>query len=175
MNRTRVPGIHQPMWPFYPDLLERPVPRYTSFPTAAAFSDAVGEADLNSGLRALTGEVSLYLHIPYCEQICWYCGCNTGAANRAQRLSGYLDALHREIALIGARFNRQVAVRRVAFGGGSPNAITPTDFLRLLDALTRSCQSDANSSPLDGVCALAGGLQAASCCHPANAAERRSL
>lgn len=136
MNAVCMPDMKDSMWPFYPELLERPVPRYTSFPTATSFSDAVGPADLDAELRALSGEVSLYLHIPFCEQICWYCGCNTGAANKAQRLSGYLDALHHEIALVGARFDRRVSVRRVAFGGGSPNAIAPTDFVRLLDALT---------------------------------------
>jgi oxygen-independent coproporphyrinogen III oxidase len=129
-------GPHGMSWPYYPELLERPVPRYTSFPTAAEFSAAIGATDLDLELRALTGDVSLYLHIPYCQQICWYCGCNTGTANRAQRLANYLDALHREIALVGARLDGRVAVRRVAFGGGSPNAIAPTDFVRLLDALT---------------------------------------
>lgn len=124
------------MWPYYPELLDVPVPRYTSFPTAAEFGDKVGAAEADAALRALSGDVSLYVHIPFCEQICWYCGCNTGAANRRQRLSSYLDALHREIAITGARLGDGVRVRRIAFGGGSPNAIAPTDFVRLLDALT---------------------------------------
>ena len=124
------------MWPYYPELLARPVPRYTSFPTAAEFTPAVGGADHDAALRGLSGDVSLYLHVPFCEKICWYCGCNTGAANKHQRLAAYLDALHHEIALAGARLDNAVRVRRVAFGGGSPNAIAPTDFVRLVDALT---------------------------------------
>ncbi|MEQ1498587.1 MAG: oxygen-independent coproporphyrinogen III oxidase [Novosphingobium sp.] len=124
------------MWNYYPDLLARPVPRYTSFPTAAEFRPDLGSGDLDAALRRATGDVSLYLHIPFCEQICWYCGCNTAANNKAHRLSSYLDALHREIALSGVRLEQSVAVRRVAFGGGSPNAIAPTDFVRLIDALT---------------------------------------
>lgn len=124
------------MWTYYPDLLERPVPRYTSFPTAAEFGPGVGPDDLDAALRAAQGDVSLYLHIPFCEKICWYCGCNTGAANRTHRLASYLDALHREIAIVGVRLEHSVGVRRVAFGGGSPNAISPTDFVRLIDALT---------------------------------------
>ncbi|MBX9644962.1 MAG: oxygen-independent coproporphyrinogen III oxidase [Novosphingobium sp.] len=124
------------MWTYYPELLERPVPRYTSFPTAAEFKDDIGAADADLALRGATGDISLYLHIPFCEKICWYCGCNTGAANKSQRLSNYLDSLHREIAIAGVRLNSSVAVRRVAFGGGSPNAISPIDFLRLADALT---------------------------------------
>lgn len=124
------------MWPYYPELLERPVPRYTSFPTAAEFAGAVGQAEFDAELADATGDVSLYLHIPFCEKICWYCGCNTGAANRTQRLSSYLEALHAEIALVGARLPKTARVRRIAFGGGSPNAIAPTDFVRLMDALT---------------------------------------
>ena len=125
-----------PMWPYHPDLLATPVPRYTSFPTAAEFGPGVGANDADHALRAVTGDVSLYVHIPFCEQICWYCGCNTGAANKAQRLHAYLDALHREIAITGARLANHAVVRRIAFGGGSPNAIAPTDFVRLVDALT---------------------------------------
>jgi oxygen-independent coproporphyrinogen-3 oxidase len=124
------------MWPYHPDLLAVPVPRYTSFPTAAEFGDGLTAGDADAALRGVSGDISLYVHIPFCEQICWYCGCNTGAANRRQRLASYLDALHREIALAGVRLDGRVAARRIAFGGGSPNAIAPTDFVRLVDALT---------------------------------------
>lgn len=124
------------MWKYYPELLETPVPRYTSFPTAAEFGPGIGADDVDAALHRARGDVSLYLHVPFCEQICWYCGCNTGAANKTQRLSSYLDALHREISITGVRLGREVKVRRIAFGGGSPNAISPTDFVRLVDALT---------------------------------------
>ncbi len=124
------------MWPYHPDLLSRPVPRYTSFPTAAEFTDAVDMEDYTHALESADGDISLYVHIPFCEKICWYCGCNTGAANRKHRLTSYLDALHREIELVGARLPRGARVRRIAFGGGSPNAIAPTDFVRLMNSLT---------------------------------------
>jgi oxygen-independent coproporphyrinogen III oxidase len=136
MIRLRKAGICRPMWPYHPELLATPVPRYTSFPTAAEFSDRVGAVEADKALRETCGDISLYLHVPYCEKICWYCGCNTGAAGRGQRLASYLDALHREIAITGARFDPTVTVKRIAFGGGSPNAIAPTDFVRLADALT---------------------------------------
>lgn len=123
-------------WPYHPDLLSAPVPRYTSFPTAAEFTPDLGATALAEALDATSGDISLYLHIPYCEQICWYCGCNTGAANRSARLTSYLEALTREIALVGVRLDGQVRVRRIAFGGGSPNAISPTEFVRLVDSLT---------------------------------------
>jgi oxygen-independent coproporphyrinogen-3 oxidase len=121
---------------YHPDLLAVPVPRYTSYPTAAEFSGQVGNADLDDALRKLSGDVSVYLHLPFCTSICWYCGCNTSAANRRQRLDHYLDALHREIAQVGARLPAGMRVTRVAFGGGSPNALQPTDLVRLADALT---------------------------------------
>lgn len=124
------------MWTYFPELLATPVPRYTSFPTAAEFVDGIGADDYLAALDQARGEVSLYVHIPFCEKICWYCGCNTGAANRRQRLGSYLDALHREIVLVGAGLPHGASVRHIAFGGGSPNAIPPTDFVRLMDAVT---------------------------------------
>jgi oxygen-independent coproporphyrinogen III oxidase len=121
-------------WTYHPDLLATPVPRYTSYPTAAEFSDKVGAHELEGALAAIqpSQPISLYVHIPYCHEICWYCGCNTGAANKAQRLAGYLDALHDEIALIASRLLGGGRVQRIAFGGGSPNAIAPEQFAALL-------------------------------------------
>ncbi len=125
------------MWPYHPELLATPVPRYTSFPTAAEFGDSVGPADMTVALRELTGDISLYVHIPFCEKICWYCGCNTSAANRHDRVANYLDALHREMALTGRLIGKHRArARRIAFGGGSPNAISPTELVRLVTSLT---------------------------------------
>lgn len=124
------------MWTYHPDLLAIPVPRYTSFPTAAEFGDSVGAVHYEDALATLSGDVSLYVHIPFCEKICWYCGCNTSVANRVDRVASYLDALHREIDLVAERLPRGARVTRIAFGGGSPNGISPIDFVRLVDALT---------------------------------------
>ncbi|MEI6641305.1 MAG: oxygen-independent coproporphyrinogen III oxidase [Novosphingobium sp.] len=122
-------------WTYYPELLARPVPRYTSYPTAAEFVEESFEARQRAALERLTGSVSIYLHIPYCEEICWYCGCNTGAANKRVRLTSYMAALHREIALVADLLDPSVRIEHIAFGGGSPNAIAPTEFVRLIDAL----------------------------------------
>lgn len=128
------------MWTYHPELLAIPVPRYTSFPTAADFGEDVGAAHFEAALAEHEGDVSLYIHIPFCEKICWYCGCNTSAATgtaaRQGRVASYLDALHREIVLIAERMPANARVTRIAFGGGSPNAISPIDFVRLVDALT---------------------------------------
>ncbi|WP_411338951.1 oxygen-independent coproporphyrinogen III oxidase [Sphingopyxis sp. J-6] len=125
------------MWSYHPDLLAKPVPRYTSYPTAMEFTDAVGTDDYARALDAIEAAtpISLYVHIPFCEQICWYCGCNTGAAGRKQRLADYLVALRAEIALVAKRLGGRGRVQRIAFGGGSPNAIAPVELVRLLDRI----------------------------------------
>jgi len=113
------------------------VPRYTSYPTAAEFTESVAREDMAEALASVTTDqaVSLYVHVPYCHELCWYCGCNTGAANKPQRLAGYLDALHAEIELVAQRLDGRGKVHRIAFGGGSPNAIAPEQFAALLDKL----------------------------------------
>ena len=123
------------MWPYHPDLLATPVPRYTSFPTAAEFGD-INPAAYRTALESVAGDVSLYVHIPFCEKICFYCGCHTGAVGRRSRLESYLAALHSEIETVAALLPAGTRIGRVAFGGGSPNAIAPGDFTRLVEALT---------------------------------------
>ncbi len=135
MTVARALRIAPFMWPYHPELLETPVPRYTSFPTAAEF----GIIDTNLHAQAIEdvkGDVSLYVHIPFCEKICYYCGCNTGAAGKRHRLESYLSALDAEIGTIANLLPTSARVRRVSFGGGSPNALDPVDFIRLVDRLT---------------------------------------
>ena len=122
------------MWNHFPELLRRPVPRYTSYPTAADFGAGVGPESHALALQQVApgAPLSLYVHIPFCEEICWYCGCNTARSNRPARLTSYLDALHEEIALVAGLLGGHGRVRRITFGGGSPNAIQPLDFVRLI-------------------------------------------
>jgi oxygen-independent coproporphyrinogen-3 oxidase len=131
-------------WTYFPELLATPVPRYTSYPTAAEFSDKVGAREVEAALAAIEADqpISLYVHIPYCHEICWYCGCNTGAANKAQRLGSYLETLRAEIELVAARLGGRGKVRRIAFGGGSPNAISPEQFAELLGSLRTALGAD---------------------------------
>jgi oxygen-independent coproporphyrinogen-3 oxidase len=125
------------VWTYHPELLATPVPRYTSFPTAAEFREDVAPDDMIEAIGGIVGRavISLYVHIPYCREICWYCGCNTGAANRAHRLASYLERLEQEIKLFARYLDPSVRVGRIAFGGGSPNAISPQQFDRLVDVL----------------------------------------
>lgn len=120
---------------YLPALAARAVPRYTSYPTAAEFGAAVGAVEQGAELDAVApGQpVSLYLHIPYCEKICWYCGCNTGATGRPERLDIYRAAIESEIATVAARMRGRVTA--VHFGGGSPNALSPEAFGGLCSTL----------------------------------------
>lgn len=120
---------------YHPALAVRSAPRYTSYPTALEFAAAVGALDQAEALAAARGDAmaSLYVHIPYCREICWYCGCNTGAIGRPERLEIYLAALIREIETVAQAYPGRVS--RVHFGGGSPNALAPAQFVRLADAL----------------------------------------
>lgn len=130
---------------FHADLAARSVPRYTSYPTAAEFGTSVGPADFADALATLRTDdaVSLYVHVPYCHEICWYCGCNTGAVGRASRLGQYVDALVAEMALIGRRTRAHVT--RVHFGGGSPNALPPHLFSHVAAAIRGNFNVDLDA------------------------------
>ncbi len=122
---------------YLPDLARQSVPRYTSYPTAAEFHDGVGVSDQATALEGMGKDaaVSLYLHIPYCRQICWYCGCNTNALGRGERLKSYRASLEREIDAVARRLESKVVA--IHFGGGSPNAMSAGEFVDLLDLLRR--------------------------------------
>lgn len=113
------------------------VPRYTSYPTAPHFTPAVGAeryaawlGELDSGAR-----LSLYLHIAYCTEICWFCGCHTQAARRYAPVADYLDCLQREIDLVADRLPVRMAAGHIHFGGGSPSILTPEDFRGMIGKL----------------------------------------
>jgi oxygen-independent coproporphyrinogen III oxidase len=114
-------------------------PRYTSFPTAAAFSSAVGANDWAMALGGLGVEetASLYVHIPFCKRLCWYCGCNTRAVNRRETISSYVDLLLREADLVAQEAGVPIRIGRLHLGGGTPNMLSPEELERLLTGLRR--------------------------------------
>lgn len=118
------------------DLVSRlaaPVPRYTSYPTANHFSDAVTAEHVQRWLAALPadGALSLYVHIPYCRELCHYCGCTTKAVRRYAPVEAYLGSLFAEIAHVAALVPRGQRVTHIHWGGGSPDILSPEDISRL--------------------------------------------
>lgn len=112
-------------------------PRYTSYPTAAQFTADVDAAAWGDWLEAAPTQpaISLYLHIPFCKRLCWYCGCNTRAMNRVAVMDSYIDLLLAEADLVLARMGRRVRVGSIHLGGGTPNMLPPEALERLFAGL----------------------------------------
>ncbi|MCJ9427745.1 oxygen-independent coproporphyrinogen III oxidase [Kordiimonas sp. A6E486] len=113
------------------------VPRYTSYPTAPHFTADVEAETFEGWVRALEADtsVSLYIHIPFCRQMCWYCGCNTRATRRYEPVGKYLETLIAEIEQTAGWTGRKQPVSHIHFGGGSPSYLKPEDFSRLMATL----------------------------------------
>ena len=92
------------------------VPRYTSYPTAPHFHTGVGPETYEDWLQALPADapLSLYLHIPYCRELCWFCGCHTKITRRYEPVTRYLDVLLREIDLVAERLPHRRQISQVA-------------------------------------------------------------
>ncbi|KXF76100.1 coproporphyrinogen III oxidase [Paramesorhizobium deserti] len=116
---------------------EARLPRYTSYPTAPHFAAMPDKSIYADWLGASpSGEpTSLYLHIPFCRSMCWYCGCHTTITKREHPILEYLDVLHREIELVGRARNESFCVGEIHFGGGTPTIIRPGEFVALMDAI----------------------------------------
>lgn len=116
-------------------------PRYTSYPTAVQFHSGFGERDYRAAAAASNGRtppapLSLYFHIPFCDTLCFYCGCNKVVTKNRSKAAPYLDRLHREIALQAALFDPARAVEQLHWGGGTPTFISHAQ-MRALMAATR--------------------------------------
>jgi oxygen-independent coproporphyrinogen-3 oxidase len=125
-----------------PDLLKKyaqPVPRYTSYPTAPHFVPFGGTDTYRGWLAAVpAAATSLYVHIPFCDKLCWYCGCNTKATQRYEPVAEYSEYLDLETDLVAAAINPQAYVSHMHWGGGSPSILSAEDIRRLTERLRRS-------------------------------------
>ncbi len=116
---------------------DRLVPRYTSYPTAPQFHAGVDGAVYGDWLKRLPEDtpLSLYVHVPFCDTMCWFCGCNTKIINRYAPVEAYLETLLREIDLIAGILGPKRTVNHVHWGGGSPTILKPDHMRRLAAAL----------------------------------------
>ena len=156
-----------------PALLRRfdvPGPRYTSYPTADRFVEAF-DAQAFEGALARRGNaggvapLSLYVHVPFCSTVCYYCACNKVITKDQSRAAEYLDILEREVEMVSAKLTGGRQVEQLHFGGGTPTFLTNDELRRLMGMLTQrfpladkgefSIEIDPRSTPPDKVRALA--------------------
>ncbi len=126
-----------------PELLikyDRPGPRYTSYPTAVEFSDSYTEADYRAALEEAASRrhepLSLYLHLPFCEERCTFCGCNVVITRKRPVAAEYLQYLHREIRAVAALLGGRRNIVQYHWGGGTPTYHSPEE-MRALQAVVR--------------------------------------
>lgn len=118
-------------------LFDARVPRYTSYPPANHFSPVAGEAGQTGWLRAVPAdeEISVYVHIPFCKRLCWFCACRTQGTQSLRPVSDYIGVLIREIEAVRGHLPRGIRMRALHLGGGTPTILPEADMARLLDAL----------------------------------------
>jgi oxygen-independent coproporphyrinogen III oxidase len=119
---------------------EERLPRYTSYPTAPHFSQAVGPETYADWLKAIPrhSTASLYLHVPFCRAMCWYCGCHTSVARRDEPIAAYAGALRREIEQVARRIDCRLMVDHVHFGGGTPTIMAPESLADVMKSIRQS-------------------------------------
>jgi oxygen-independent coproporphyrinogen-3 oxidase len=113
-------------------------PRYTSYPTAAQFHGGIGPFDLLHALRDSRKELhplSLYVHIPFCAHVCYYCACNKVITKDRGRAQPYLRELEHEIAIISRHLDQRQTVEQLHFGGGTPTFLSHDELRQLMSQL----------------------------------------
>ncbi len=126
--------------------LDVPGPRYTSYPTADRFVDTSGPSQYRHALELRAQQVaegtavplSLYVHVPFCDSICYYCACNKVVTRHHERAGEYLEALRHEIDLHVAVLGRHQVLTQLHFGGGSPTFLSDDELAHLMDVLRES-------------------------------------
>ena len=115
-------------------------PRYTSYPTAPHFSPAIGAQAYASWLGELAPEtpLSLYLHVPFCDRLCYYCGCNTSVVRLDTSRRAYADLLEREITLVAAFIGRRARVTHIHWGGGTPTSLPGDRLTSIMNLIRKS-------------------------------------
>ncbi|MCP4011355.1 MAG: oxygen-independent coproporphyrinogen III oxidase, partial [Proteobacteria bacterium] len=125
-------------------------PRYTSYPTAVTFHENFSAEDYNTACQngnddPVPAPLSLYFHVPFCDTVCFYCGCNKIVTRHKSRAQPYLEVLGREIEIVGAKFAADREVEQLHFGGGTPTFLSEEEISQLMWKV----QSHFNARPAD--------------------------
>lgn len=116
---------------------DRPGPRYTSYPTAVEFTDAFDEAAYRQRLALAAADprapLSLYVHLPFCEERCTFCGCMVIITRKREVAAHYLEYLHRELAMLASALGPGRHLAQHHWGGGTPTYLAPAQMVRLHD------------------------------------------
>jgi len=124
-------------------------PRYTSYPTALQFNDELTQADYEAKARESNDSdvpLSLYVHIPFCHSLCYYCGCNKIVTRNEERVSRYMEMLYKEIEMQSKLFDRKRKVEQLHFGGGTPTYLDKEQLAALMDHLRASFTFDESDA-----------------------------
>ncbi|MEL6180919.1 MAG: radical SAM protein, partial [Myxococcota bacterium] len=127
---------------------DRPGPRYTSYPTAVQFTDAFGASDYVRHLEranAVDAPLSLYVHLPFCQQRCLFCACNTIVSPRKQAVSSYLKELETEIELVARHLPDRRHVVQLHLGGGTPTYFAPHELSWLMKQIRSRFTIDSHA------------------------------
>ncbi|MGB8813542.1 MAG: oxygen-independent coproporphyrinogen III oxidase [Paracoccaceae bacterium] len=118
-------------------LFDARVPRYTSYPTAPHFGASVGPGLFIDWIEAIPSgtSISLYLHVPFCRRLCWFCACRTQGTSSDEPVRAYTETLKAEIALLKAHLAPGVKLSRLHWGGGTPTLLKPDMIRELADAV----------------------------------------
>jgi len=122
---------------------DRPGPRYTSYPTAPEWSESFGPKEFSEALERADeqqGPLSIYVHLPFCREMCRFCGCNVIATHDHSRADEYLGVLDKEVALVAARLPRRRTVTQLHWGGGTPTFLDEAQLTRCHALIARSFQ-----------------------------------
>ncbi|MGI3210844.1 oxygen-independent coproporphyrinogen III oxidase [Roseovarius tibetensis] len=127
-NRTRLGDL---------GLFDAKVPRYTSYPTAPHFDGATDQDGFKTWIEAIPegARISLYVHVPFCRRLCWFCACRTQGTQSDKPVLAYLETLKSEIAMLGRALPRGVRLSRLHWGGGTPTLLQPGMMAELAGAI----------------------------------------
>lgn len=128
---------------------DRPGPRYTSYPTAPQFHTAFAVTNYEQAITRSNNEqpatpLSIYIHIPFCQSLCYYCACNKIITHKTERAAEYLQYLKKEILLQAALFDKKRTVTQLHLGGGTPTYLTNDQLKELMQCLHQAFTLDTS-------------------------------